>query len=49
LKWLDEQIYQEIFSLSQAVAGPASTKMQYCINLLHDGFLAAVLAFLMWR
>jgi hypothetical protein len=41
--------YQEIFSISQALSGPASTKMLYCINLLHDGFLAAVLGFLFWR
>lgn len=47
--WIDEQIFQELFSVTQAISGPASTKMLYCINLLHDGFLAAVLGFLMWR
>lgn len=40
--------YQELFSVSQALSGPASTKMHYCINLLHDGFLPAVLAFFIW-
>ncbi|OBS25153.1 hypothetical protein FPOA_05688 [Fusarium poae] len=48
LKWIDEQIYQELFSVSQALSGPASTKMLYCINLIHGGFLQAVLAFLIW-
>ncbi|VTO92987.1 unnamed protein product [Fusarium graminearum] len=48
LKWIDEQIYQELFSVSQALSGPGSTKMLYCINLIHGGFLQAVLAFLIW-
>ncbi|OAA74560.1 chromate ion transporter [Akanthomyces lecanii RCEF 1005] len=48
LQWIDEQIYQELFSVCQAVAGPASTKMHYCINLLHDGFLPAALSFFLW-
>lgn len=47
--WVDEQLYQELFSVTQAISGPASTKMLYCINLLHDGFLASLLGFLMWR
>ncbi|KAI1503525.1 chromate transporter-domain-containing protein [Biscogniauxia marginata] len=48
LKWIDEQMYQELFSISQALSGPASTKMLYCINLLHDGSFAALLSFLIW-
>ncbi|KAI1741406.1 chromate transporter-domain-containing protein [Xylaria scruposa] len=48
LGWIDEQIYQELFSLSQALSGPASTKMLYCINLIAEGFLPAVLGFLLW-
>ncbi|KAM7214770.1 putative chromate transport protein [Rhypophila decipiens] len=47
-KWIDEQIYQELFSISQALSGPASTKMLYCINLIRDGFLAALFSFLIW-
>ena len=41
--------YQELFSVAQALSGPGSTKMHYCINLIHDGFASAVLGFLMWR
>ncbi|KAI0421646.1 chromate transporter-domain-containing protein [Xylaria grammica] len=48
LGWIDEQIYQEIFSVSQALSGPASTKMLYSINLICEGSLPAVLAFLIW-
>ncbi|KAK8872407.1 chromate ion transporter [Apiospora arundinis] len=46
--WIDEQVYQELFSVCQAFSGPGSTKMHYCINLLHDGFIPAVLGFLLW-
>ncbi|KAI8679213.1 hypothetical protein NCS57_00198500 [Fusarium keratoplasticum] len=42
------KIYQELFSVCQAFSGPGSTKMHYCINLIHDGFLPALLGFLIW-
>ncbi|KAK4193291.1 chromate transporter-domain-containing protein [Podospora australis] len=48
LGWIDEQVYQELFSVCQAFSGPGSTKMHYCINLIHDGFLPAFLGFLIW-
>ncbi|KAK4170328.1 chromate transporter-domain-containing protein [Cladorrhinum sp. PSN259] len=48
LKWIDEQMYQELFSVCQAFSGPGSTKMHYTINLLHAGFLPALLGFLIW-
>ncbi|KAK4185446.1 chromate transporter-domain-containing protein [Podospora australis] len=47
-KWIDEQVFQEIFSISQSLSGPASTKMLYCINLIHGGFMAALVSFLIW-
>ncbi|KAK3994821.1 chromate transporter-domain-containing protein [Cladorrhinum sp. PSN332] len=47
-KWIDEQVFQEIFSISQSLSGPASTKMLYCINLIQDGFMAAVVSFMIW-
>lgn len=46
---IDCEQYQELFSVAQALSGPGSTKMLYCINLIHGGFLQAVLAFLIWR
>ncbi|KAK0385318.1 hypothetical protein NLU13_7794 [Sarocladium strictum] len=48
LHWIDEQMYQELFSVCQALSGPGSTKMHYCINLIHSGFVSAILAFLIW-
>ncbi|KAL2840166.1 putative chromate ion transporter [Aspergillus pseudoustus] len=46
--WLDEQTYQELSAICQALPGPASTKMLFCIVLLHSGFLPAVLALVLW-
>ncbi|EJT74751.1 chromate ion transporter [Gaeumannomyces tritici R3-111a-1] len=48
LGWIEEQTYQELFSVCQAFSGPGSTKMHYCINLIHDGFIPATLGFLVW-
>jgi len=48
-QWLDEQMYQELFAICQALSGPGSTKMHYCINLIHNGFISAVVGFLIWR
>ncbi|GAB1314733.1 Transporter YwrB [Madurella fahalii] len=46
--WIDEQVFQELFSISQSLSGPASTKMLYCINLIRGGFMAAMVSFLVW-
>ncbi|KAK6514554.1 hypothetical protein TWF281_004752 [Arthrobotrys megalospora] len=48
LKWVDEQMYQELFALCQGLPGPASTKMLFCINSIHGGFLSGFLAFCIW-
>ncbi|KAK4118181.1 hypothetical protein N657DRAFT_667294, partial [Parathielavia appendiculata] len=47
-QWIDEQVFQELFSISQSLSGPASTKMLYCINLIRGGFMSALLSFLIW-
>lgn len=46
--WLDEQSYQEMFALCQALSGPGSTKMIYALNALHYGFWTGLLAFFVW-
>ncbi|EON69537.1 hypothetical protein W97_08797 [Coniosporium apollinis CBS 100218] len=46
--WIDEQTYQELFSICQALPGPGSTKMLFCMALIHAGFLPALAAFLLW-
>ncbi|KAF2476582.1 uncharacterized protein BDR25DRAFT_375561 [Lindgomyces ingoldianus] len=47
-KWIDEQTYQELFAICQALPGPGSTKMAFCIALIHAGFLPAIFVFLLW-
>ncbi|KAL4887886.1 chromate transporter-domain-containing protein [Aspergillus ambiguus] len=47
-KWVDEQTYQELFAICQGLPGPGSTKMLFCLTLLHAGFLPAMLVFLLW-
>ncbi|KAL4878794.1 chromate transporter-domain-containing protein [Aspergillus karnatakaensis] len=47
-KWVDEQTYQELFAICQGLPGPASTKMLFCLALLHAGFVPALLAFFLW-
>lgn len=41
--------YQELFALCQALPGPGSTKMIYCINVIHGGFTIGLLSFFVWR
>ncbi|KAH8725998.1 chromate transporter [Phaeosphaeriaceae sp. PMI808] len=47
-KWVDEQTYQELFAICQGLPGPGSTKMIFCLALLHAGFVPALLVFLIW-
>lgn len=47
-EWIDEQTYQELFAVCQALPGPASTKMIYCINSIHGGWAMGVLSFALW-
>ena len=48
LEWVNDEVYQELFSVCQAFSGPASTKMLSCINLLYGWFVAALLSFVLW-
>ncbi|KAF3210381.1 hypothetical protein TWF106_010677 [Orbilia oligospora] len=47
-KWVDEQTYQELFAICQGLPGPGSTKMIFCLALLHAGFIPALFVFLLW-
>lgn len=47
-KWVDEQTYQELFAICQGLPGPASTKMLFCLALLHAGFIPALVTFFLW-
>ncbi|GES66849.1 putative chromate ion transporter [Aspergillus terreus] len=45
-KWVDEQT--ELFAICQALPGPGSTKMLFCLTLYHAGFIPALVVFLLW-
>ncbi|KAJ4991708.1 chromate transporter [Stagonosporopsis vannaccii] len=47
-KWIDEQTYQELFGLCQALPGPGSTKMVFCISMIRAGIVGAIFTFLLW-
>ncbi|EHK96062.1 putative chromate transport protein [Glarea lozoyensis 74030] len=47
-KWVDEETYQELFAICQGLPGPGSTKMIFCLTLLHAGFIPALFVFLIW-
>ncbi|KAL8868763.1 MAG: hypothetical protein Q9174_004768 [Haloplaca sp. 1 TL-2023] len=40
--WIDEQM------VWPSLPGPGSTKMLYCINVIHGGFLIGLLSFFVW-
>lgn len=41
--------YQQIFAISQSLPGSASIKMIFTINVVHGGFVAGFIAFLLFR
>lgn len=47
--WFFFSQYQELFALCQSLPGPASTKMLFCMALIHAGFVPAVFVFFLWR
>lgn len=40
--------YQELFAVSQALPGPASTKLLYSLVMYHAGLVCAIFAFVLW-
>ena len=41
--------FQDLFAICQALPGPASTKLGFCIAFTKGGFFAAVMYFFTWR
>jgi chromate transport protein ChrA len=48
LGWLTPQVYLEQFALAQSLPGPGSTKLLFCIAVLHAGLIAGLVCFLLW-
>jgi chromate transport protein ChrA len=45
---LIELQYQELFGICQALPGPGSTKMVFCIAMIRAGIIGAIFTFLLW-
>jgi chromate transport protein ChrA len=47
-RWLDATTFQDLFSLGNALPGPASTQLAFSIGVARGGTLAGLLAFFLW-
>jgi len=47
-KWLDEDVFMELFALGQGLPGPTSTQLVISTASTHGGALGGALAFIMW-
>ncbi|OZJ04901.1 hypothetical protein BZG36_02497 [Bifiguratus adelaidae] len=47
-RWVDEATFSELFAISSALPGPASTEIAYSLALVRNGFLCAFWAFVLW-
>lgn len=48
LRWIDEKVFADLFSISNALPGPGSVQLAFSIALVRNGILAGMLAFLFW-
>ncbi|KAJ3009053.1 UNVERIFIED_CONTAM: hypothetical protein HDU68_002849 [Siphonaria sp. JEL0065] len=46
--WLSEEMFTELFAISNAMPGPASTQLAFTVALIRGGVLPGILAFLIW-
>ncbi|THZ09074.1 chromate ion transporter-like protein [Aureobasidium pullulans] len=46
--WVNDQTYHELFAVSQALPGPASTKMLFNLVMYHAGLVCATFGFFLW-
>ncbi|KXS17275.1 hypothetical protein M427DRAFT_68665 [Gonapodya prolifera JEL478] len=47
-RWIDAPSFAELFSICQALPGPASTQLQFAMAIIRAGLLPALYAFLLW-
>ncbi|KAF9916991.1 hypothetical protein BX616_002247, partial [Lobosporangium transversale] len=47
-RWVSNEQFAELVSISQALPGPASAKIAYSLALIRSGVLCAIFAFLLW-
>ncbi|KAI9330821.1 chromate transporter-domain-containing protein [Obelidium mucronatum] len=46
--WLSEEMFTELFAISNAMPGPASTQLAFTVALIRGGVVPGILAFLIW-
>ncbi|KAJ3115968.1 hypothetical protein HK100_001191 [Physocladia obscura] len=47
-QWLSDEMFTELYAISNALPGPASTQLAFTVALIRGGAIAGVLAFLIW-
>ncbi|KAJ3069769.1 hypothetical protein HDU98_007183 [Podochytrium sp. JEL0797] len=47
-KWLSEEMFAELYAISNALPGPASTQLAFTVALIRGGVFPGILAFLIW-
>ncbi|TPX34897.1 hypothetical protein SmJEL517_g02563 [Synchytrium microbalum] len=46
--WLSEEMFAELFSIAQALPGPASTQLTFAIALIREGVIPGIWSFFVW-
>ncbi|KAJ3325835.1 hypothetical protein HDU76_013058 [Blyttiomyces sp. JEL0837] len=47
-KWLTEAMFTELFAISNAMPGPASTQLAFTVALIRGGVAPGIIAFFIW-
>ncbi|KAJ3247045.1 hypothetical protein HDU78_005446 [Chytriomyces hyalinus] len=47
-QWLSEEMFAELFAMSNALPGPASTQLAFTVALIRGGVIPGILAFVIW-
>ncbi|KAJ3069768.1 hypothetical protein HDU98_007182 [Podochytrium sp. JEL0797] len=47
-RWLSEEMFAELFAISNALPGPGSTQLAFTVALIRGGVFPGILAFMAW-
>lgn len=47
-RWITERTYTELFGITQSLPGPGNAGFSWCVALIRNGLLAAILSFFVW-
>lgn len=48
LKWISAETFVELFAIAQSLPGPASTQLLFSIVLITQGWIPAIICFILW-